>query len=272
MHSERIESKQNPKVKTLVKLRESKHRRSLNQFLIEGYRELDRALQTQTPIHEVYYCSDFFRGSEYHDLLARAQQQGASLYSMTTEAFAKACYREGPDGLIAIAPTQSTRLCDITLSEVPLLVLAEGLEKPGNLGALLRSIDSAQADALICCDTEIDRYNPNAIRASQGAFFSVPTCQESAEDVLQFCREKGIQIIATTPHTETIYWDADFKQATLILMGSEKDGLSDFWLQNCDQKIKIPQKGISDSLNISAAATLVVYEALRQRRAIAPAL
>lgn len=261
-----IESKQNPKIKSLVKLRERKQRDEAQLFLVEGYRELKRALNSAFTVEALYYCPELYRSSDFEDLIEASKKTGTVLYQVSRSIFEKISYRDGPDGLLAVAQQSTHALSATPLSPNPLIVVVEAIEKPGNLGAIMRSADSAGADALICCDCVIDIYNPNVIRASQGAFFSLPLFLSDSAAAVEFLRAHKINPITTTPGTDQLYWDVSFAGPTALIMGSEKEGLSEFWLGQNTPQVKIPQTGISDSLNVSVATSLVLYEALRQRR------
>jgi len=266
MPVEKIESRQNPRIKTLVKLRERKYRDALGLYCIEGVRETSRAQRSPAiRLQELYICPSLFRTAATQAIIDRAKTQGTAIFEVAPLAFERACYREGPDGILAVAATELPALSTLHIGDQALLLVVEGIEKPGNLGALLRSADSVGADALICCDLELDVFNPNVIRASQGAFFSVPTYLASPQATCQFLCCHAIQVLTTTPQASTVYWDADFTQPSAIVMGNEHTGLTKTWLEAQHTPICIPQRGCSDSLNVAAAATLVLYEALRQR-------
>jgi TrmH family RNA methyltransferase len=167
---------------------------------------------------------------------------------------------------LGVAKTWDCSLGQLKLSAAPLLLVAESVEKPGNLGALLRTADSAGCDALLICDPVTDVFNPNVVRSSQGAVFSVPVAVCSSTEAAAWLRSNKIKTLATTPAATKTFWDVDAKNPTALLLGSEKDGLSEFWLKGADEKISIPQAGLSDSLNVSMAAAIVLFEAVRQRR------
>lgn len=261
-----IQSRQNEQVKNLVKLRERKHRDRQSRFLVEGLRELEHALQAGYEAEAIYYCPEFFP-QEAHSTFIDEQRSAAKypLTRMSPDAFEKASYREGPDGLLATARQQGNTLDDLKLSEQPLLLVLEGIEKPGNLGAILRSADGAGADAVILVDCVLDLYNPNAIRSSQGLIFVLPIVSAGREALTQWLVKKAIHTVATTPDTEDLHWNVDFQQPVALFLGSESDGLSDFWLEQAAQKIRIPMAGRADSLNVAAATAVCLYEAARQR-------
>lgn len=263
-----IQSKQNEQVKNLVKLRERKHRDRQSRFLVEGLREIGHALTAGFEITHLYYCTDFFP-SEAHSTFISEQKSASSfpLIRMSPEAFTKASHREGPDGLIAIGVQQNNVLSDFKMSEQPLLLVLEGIEKPGNLGAILRSADGAGVDAVILVDCVLDLYNPNAIRSSQGLVFALPIVTTQREAFSEWLDAQQIAICATTPDTEKLHWDVNYQQSLALFMGSESDGLTDYWLEKAANKIRIPMAGQADSLNVAAAAAVCLYEAKRQREA-----
>jgi TrmH family RNA methyltransferase len=187
------------------------------------------------------------------------------VFELTKDAFAKVAYRERPDGLLAVAPQWKRALADLALPAEPLLLVVEAIEKPGNLGTILRSADAAGCDAVIVCDPVTDIFNPNVVRASTGVLFSVPLAVEESARVLAWLREKKIRAIATTPAAEKIYTDADLRGPLAVVMGSEQFGLSEFWLKNCDLSVRIPMAGQADSLNVAMATIIALFEAVRQR-------
>lgn len=262
-----IRSKQNDKVKTLVKLRQKKLLRDrIGQFLIEGYKELKEALNAEVKIIELFYCPSFFQGSDFDELLTEAKRQGVILQEVTKDIFEKIAFRESPDGLLGIGETWSQQLEDLKLSENPLLFVVETIEKPGNLGNMIRSAEAAGVDALIICEPLVDIFNPNVVRASRGMVFHLPIAAASNEEVKAFLTKKKINIVAATPHAHDYYWDADLTKATAVFVGNERKGLSDFWMNDAKvQKVKIPLNGQGDSLNAATAGTIILFEVLRQR-------
>ena len=184
---------------------------------------------------------------------------------MHQDAFANAAYREGPDGILGVGKQQAHALEELPLPKQPLLLVLEGIEKPGNLGAILRSADGAGADAIILTDCVLDLYNPNAIRSSQGLIFALPIVSVAHNHLKDWLQQHHIQSIAATPHTNQLHWDADYTSGTALFFGSESDGLSNFWIDAADQRIRIPMQGRADSLNVAAAAAICLYEARRQR-------
>jgi TrmH family RNA methyltransferase len=265
MPAEKITSLQNPRLKELVKLRDRRARDEAGLFLVEGYREIRRALEKRTPLQTVYFAPEWFLGSNEPALLAQAGEAGAGLCELSREAFAKVAYRERPDGLLAVAPQWRRSLTDLVLPPEPFLLVVEAIEKPGNLGTILRSADAAGCDAVIVCDPVTDLFNPNVVRASTGVLFSVPCVVAESAGVLAWLREQRIRLVATTPAAETLYTAADLRGPLAVVMGSEQFGLSDFWLHGADLPVRIPMAGQADSLNVAMATIIALFEAVRQR-------
>lgn len=265
MLPEKITSLQNPRVKQLVKLRERRGRDEAGLFLIEGYREVRRALEKRIPLGELYYSPEWFLGENEPALIEQARQAGAHLFELSKDAFAKCAYRDRPDGLLAVAPQWKKSLSELGLSASPLLLVVESIEKPGNLGTILRSADAAGVDAVLVCDAVTDLFNPNVVRSSTGVLFSVPVVVADSVTVHAWLREKGIRTVATTPDTPLLYTQADLRGPLAIVMGSEQFGLSDFWLKQSDALVRIPMAGQADSLNVAMATIITLFEAVRQR-------
>lgn len=263
----KITSLQNPKIKEAVRLRDRKPRHETGRFLIEGYRELKRAVDAGCKIEIVFFCPDFFLGSNEAALVAKA---GSDAIECTKEVFQKLSYRDRPDGLLGIAPQMHKTLRDLEhllLSiKNPFIVVAESIEKPGNLGTILRSADAAGVDAVIVCDPTTDIHNPNVVRSSVGTLFTVPVFELNGAETLRFLKEKRIAIAAATPSAKIEYTEADFKVPVAIAVGTEQYGLSAAWMKEADIQVRIPMFGIADSLNVASATTLVLYEVVRQRK------
>ena len=275
---EKISSLQNPRVKQLVKLRDRRPRDEAGVFLVEGYREIRRALEKGVTLKELYFSSEWFLGENEPALIEQARAAGAQAVELSKEAFAKVAYRERPDGLLAVAPQWKRELRDLgeilerkaagsgdPALQAPFLVVVEAIEKPGNLGTILRSADAAGCDAVIVCDPVTDIFNPNVVRASTGVLFSVPLVVEESARVLAWLKERRIQTVATTPAAERIYSEVDLRGALAVVMGSEQYGLSEFWLKECDVPVRIPMAGQADSLNVAMATIITLFEAVRQR-------
>jgi TrmH family RNA methyltransferase len=253
-----IVSLQNPRVKNVVKLREDKRQRQREGLiLVEGWDEISLALTSGLQPHTIFTAPE----------LVSRQIDGISSEILTVNraVFEKMSYRDNPDGWLALFPTPQTSLENLKLSDNPLVIVAESVEKPGNLGAILRTADAASVDALLVCDPRVDLYNPNVIRASRGAIFSVACIETSNQDALDYLRGHKIKILSATPRADTLYTDVDLKRPLAIVVGTEDNGLTDFWLKVADVNVKIPMLGKINSLNVSIAVALITYEALRQR-------
>jgi TrmH family RNA methyltransferase len=265
MPAEKISSLQNPRIKQLVKLRDRRPRDEAGVFLVEGYREIRRALERNVALQELYFSPEWFLGENEPGLITQAETAGTKLFELSKEAFAKVAYRERPDGLLAVAPQWKRSLTDLTLSAQPFLLVVEAIEKPGNLGTILRSADAAGCDAVIVCDPVTDIFNPNVVRASTGVLFSVPLVVEESPRVHDWLREKHVRTVATTPSAKTLYTSANLRGPLAVIMGSEQYGLSEFWLKNADLPVGIPMAGQADSLNVAMATIITLFEAVRQR-------
>jgi TrmH family RNA methyltransferase len=289
MTIEHISSLQNLRLKQLVKLRDRRPRDEAGQFLIEGYREVKRALAAGVRPHELYCGPDWFLGTNEPALIEEAQSAGAQVFELSKEAFAKVSYRDRPDGLLAVAPQWKRTLADLDrtvaglakagpgsaaeagalvatpAAKPPLLLVVEAIEKPGNLGTLLRGADAAGVDAVVVCDPVTDIFNPNVVRSSTGVLFSMPVIVAESGEVRSWLRTRGIRAVATTPAAPALYTDADLRGPLAIIMGSEQYGLSEFWLKESDLLVRIPMAGQADSLNVAMAAIITLFEAARQR-------
>ncbi len=254
-----ITSLQNPKVKHIVKLREDKRQRQRDGLmLVEGRDELTLALGCGLIPQTILTAPELDP--------APMGISHAEIVTVTRAVFEKISYRDNPDGWLGIFPTPQTSLADLKLSQSPLVIVAESVEKPGNLGAILRTADAAHVDALLVCDPRVDLWNPNVIRASRGAVFSVPTVAVDSPSALDWLHARKIQILAATPSAEVFYTAVDLSQPTAIAVGTEDEGLTDFWMDNADLKVLIPMMGRVNSLNVSIATALITYEAVRQRK------
>ncbi len=258
-----ITSLQNPAIKQIVKLSKNRERREQQLFVLEGARELSLALQGGYTIAEVYLCREMFAQSKYPEVLECLSEE--IITDISPAVFAKIAYRENSDGVVALAKPKSHTLQDLTLSEDPFLILLESVEKPGNLGAVLRTADAAAVDAVIICDPLTDLYNPNVIRSSVGGLFTVQTAVSSSQEVLQWLQQHQIHIYAAELQATECYHNIDFRKPSAIVMGTEADGLTRFWLENATQRIKIPMRGKIDSLNVSVSTAILTFEAMRQR-------
>jgi TrmH family RNA methyltransferase len=260
---ERITSTQNPKVKHLVLLQQkSSERRKAGLFVVEGRRELMHCLKAGYEVQTVFCCPEVETATEPMPPLPDTVR----LFEISQEVYQKVAYRGSTEGVVAVVRSRQLTLDDLQLGDQPLLVVVESVEKPGNLGAILRSADAAGVDAVIVCDPLTDLYNPNLIRSSVGGFFSVPCVACTSESCITFLKQRGIQILTAQLQDSHLYYDTDMRRATAIVMGTEATGLTDQWRQAADAHIRIPMLGRLDSLNVSVSAAILLFEAVRQRQ------
>lgn len=273
MESNTITSHQNPKIKSLLSLQQkSSERRKSGLFIVEGRRELLHCIEAGYQIDTVFYCGELtLQGGihpEGYELIVDGEKhiiRGCKCFAVTKDIYNKVAYRGGTEGIIAEVKVRSTTLSDLKLGENPLIVVLESVEKPGNLGAILRSADAAGVDAVIVCDPLTDLYNPNLIRSSIGGIFSVPCVACSSEECIHFLKEHNIQILTAQLQDSHLYYNIDMKKATAIIMGTEATGLTSQWREAADAHIRIPMLGKLDSLNVSISSAILMYEAVRQR-------
>jgi len=265
MDRSRITSLQNPRIKSAVKLRKRRERDRLDLIIIEGLRELIRALDAGTVVREVFICPQHAVGKDEKKAIAALDLGGARAYEVSSRVFAKLAYREASSCVVAVAQKRAHDLRSLPASGNPFYLVVDAVEKPGNLGAMLRSVDAAGAAGLIVSDPGTDLYNPNVIRASLGTIFNVPVAVADAETAIRWLKERRIRIFAATPEGKVPYTDVDLSSPCAIVVGREDLGLGGGWLEAADDGILIPMKGTGDSLNVSAAAAVLLYEALRQR-------
>ena len=282
MRTEIITSAQNPKIKNLLLLQEkSKARREQGLFVVEGRRELEHCREAGLSIRTLFVCREIFGdidSAENYFLCSCPKNQfpansrtndvesGASIIEIPEALYRKVAYRESTEGIIAEVEYKSLKLKDLQLPENPLIMVLESVEKPGNLGAVLRSADAAGVDAVIFCDPLTYLYNPNLIRASIGAVFTVPTVLASSQEAIAFLQERGIQILTAQLQDSSLYYDVDMRRGTALVMGTEATGLTDLWRKAASAHIRIPMLGRLDSLNVSVSAAILLFEAVRQRQ------
>lgn len=266
-----ISSMQNTRIKQAVKLRDRSERNKTECFLIEGYRELLRSVDAGWKTETLFYCPEFFLGTNESSLIARIADKGAQVLRCSEPVFKKISYRDRPDGLLAIAPQRHLTLSDLDrqlISKNPFLIVAEAIEKPGNLGTILRCSDAVGLDALILSDPCTDIFNPNVVRASVGTLFTVPVVESKGEEVIKWLENRQISILAATPHATKEFTEVDLTGPIAIAVGTEQLGLSQKMLEKATLQVRIPMCGIADSLNVAMATTVLLYEALRQRRVV----
>ena len=261
----RIESPKNPEVKGLVRLKERRVRDREGRYLIEGARETRRAREAGVPLLTLYVCPVFMR-PEGDTFTTELESAGVDTVELSQDAFSRVSYRDAPDGVLAVAAVQPRELGGLELSQNALVLVLDGLEKPGNLGALLRTADGAGLDAVFLTGEGTDLTNPNVIRASMGSVFSRPVRTVAAPTLLEWLSARDFKLVAASPGADASFWDANYQGATAIVLGTEHEGLSPLWLGAASTRVAIPMRGLADSLNVATAGALLVYEALRQRR------
>lgn len=255
--TEYITSSANPKFKRLIALlQKSSERRESALFTVEGVREISHCIEAGYKPDCIFFCPDIVS----EETLPQCRH-----FALSAGLYAKAAYREGTEGAIGVFQAIEHPLSSLHLKDNPLIAVLESVEKPGNLGAVLRTCDAAGADALIICDPRTDWYNPNLIRASIGAVFTVPTAVCTTAQAITFLKSKGIRILTAQLQDSSLYYDCPMTKGTAIVMGTEATGLSDKWRQAADAHIRIPMLGKLDSLNVSVSAAILLYEAVRQR-------
>lgn len=260
-----LSSSQNPRFKAALALREARERRATGRILVDGGREIGRALENGVRPVELWVAPDRVRDDEAAHALAQARALGVPTVEVTPELLARLAFGDRDDGLVLVAQAPSVALTDVRLPGDPLVGVVEAVEKPGNLGAILRSADGAGLDALIVADPRADPWNPNAIRASMGTVFSMPLAVAPAVDVRAFLRGAGIRIAAARVDGSVPHIAADLTGPLAIVLGAEADGLTDAWTGEDITAVHIPMHGIADSLNVSVSAAILFYEARRQR-------
>ena len=266
MKFEPITSAQNPKVKTLLELQEkSKARRREGLFVVEGARELLHCISTGYSVHSLFVCMDILSEEALDEIMAALAGKTFGCFSIPKHIYEKVAYRGSTEGVIAELRCKSHSLEDLNMKENPLVVVLESVEKPGNLGAILRSADASGVDAVIVCDPLTDMYNPNLIRSSIGGIFTVQTAAASSEETIKWLKDRNIKIYTAQLQDSQWYYDTDMTKGTAIVMGTEATGLTDIWRKAADAHIKIPMLGKLDSLNVSVSAAILMYEAVRQR-------
>jgi RNA methyltransferase, TrmH family len=259
-----LTSTSNPRVKELAGLRRRRSRDDAGLTLVEGHEELVLALDAGVRPRTLYYSPALVRPDQL-GTVRRVAGLGAEVVRLSRQVFGKVAYRQSPDGWLAVVPAVAGDLEHLVLGERPLVLACEGIEKPGNLGAILRTADAAGVTAVIAAGPVTDWGNPNLVRASKGTVFSVPVASGGSAEVLGWLAERSLPVVATTPDTDTLVAEADLTGPVAIAVGSEHDGLSGPWLERAETRVKIPMFGRVDSLNVAASAAVVVYEAVRQR-------
>jgi RNA methyltransferase, TrmH family len=261
---EKISSLQNPKIKHIVKLQKASERKKFKEFVIEGTREVELALSAGYEIVQFFFNRDVLVRSEHSNIIQKLEALCVG-YELNADGYSRLAYREGTEGLIVLAKTREHSLEMLTLGSNPLVLVLEAVEKPGNLGAILRTADAAALDAVIVCDALTDIYNPNLIRSSLGCVFNVPLAISTSQEAAEFLKKREVSVYATSLQCNNPYHQYNYNNGTAFVMGTEAVGLSRFWREVALCEINIPMKGMIDSLNVSTAAAVFVFEAKRQR-------
>lgn len=272
---ELISSLQNPKIKRLVALQQkSSERRKAGVFVVEGQREIMHCISAGLEIETIFFCPEIMNAGDREDLhRSNADVDAQSLlnkakaiFEVTTNVYDKIAYRGGTEGIMAVVNTPIHSLTELPIEGAPLYVVLEKVEKPGNLGAILRSADAAGATGVIVCDPLTDLYNPNLIRSSIGAIFTVPVATCTSEECILWLKSHGVTILTAQLQDSHLYYDTDMRRPTAIVMGTEATGLTPQWREAADAHIRIPMLGRLDSLNVSVSAAILLFEAVRQRQ------
>jgi TrmH family RNA methyltransferase len=261
-----ITSRQNQQVKEAVRLRDGRVRRQRQQFIIDGAREISRALDSGIRPLKAFICDELGQSTDSLAAKAAVGSHGAEVFQVSPDVYTKLAFGDRNDGIVVIAKAPHQTLADLELPTNPLVAVLEGVEKPGNVGAILRSADAAGVDAVIIASGRTDLYNPNTIRASLGTVFRQNICEASSDDTIEWLRSKNVSIVAARPDAATLYTDANLRTGVAIVLGSESAGLTSAWTAAGATTVCLPMHGLADSLNVSTTAAVLFYEALRQRR------
>ena len=261
----KIASTKNIRIKNLIKFRNKNGKISENEIIIEGYREIERAIKAEIKFKEVFFCHKLIKNPEEKKLLQRILTMNIEAFEVEKDTFTKIAYKNNPFGIIVKALFNPIQLKELKLPQNPLILIGEAIEKPGNLGALIRTADGAGVDTVILSDKKTDFRNPNSLRASTGTLFSVNFAESDTELLIRYLKSNNIKIVAADPYGSKLYSEIDYTQPIAIVVGSEDKGLSKLYKEHADYLVKIPMMGYADSLNVNQAATIVLYEAQRQR-------
>lgn len=265
----RITSLHNPRIKLALQLRRSRGRKQQNRIIIDGVREIERALQCGVALEEVFYCPEDLHAATCESLLTLCCGQGVFAAEVSSSVLAKLAYGQRAEGIVATARRPAT-YWPPALPPQPLVIVAERLEKPGNLGGIVRTADAVGAHAVLAADSMVDLFHPNVIRASLGTVFRVPVATASSADVVRWLQDQEMQICAARVDGQRVYTEIDYRQPTALVVGNEADGLSPVWHGPGITPVVIPMLGLADSLNVSVTAAVLMYEALRQRQTDPP--
>jgi TrmH family RNA methyltransferase len=259
-----ITSASNPRLKRLRRLLRRRGRSPL--FVVEGHRQLRCAVEAGAPVLEVYVARELFLGAADADLVKQAARNGADVVELSAGAFRSVFRSVRPDGVAALAERWPTGLASVELGRSPLVLVVQGIERPGNLGTIVRSACAAGARAVVIADGAADPFQPDVVRGSVGTLFHVPLLEASTDEVVRWLRRYSVTVVVATPAAKDPYWSVDYTGPTALVVGSERHGLSASWLQQSDEAVSIPMPGRADSLNAAVAAGVVLFEASRQRQ------
>jgi TrmH family RNA methyltransferase len=262
-----ITSTSNPRLKALRGLR----RRPGSAFLVEGYRQVARALDAGVPVRELYAAPGLYLGDDEPRLVALAERRGAAVLELSANAFRSVAGRPRPDGLLAVAERRPTPLAELDPGPSGLLAVAQGIERPGNLGAIVRTCAAAGVDSLVVCDPRADPFHPETVQGSVGTLFDVRLAVASSTEAIRWLRTLGARVVVASPGGSRVYWEADFAGPTAVVVGGERHGVSGEWLDVADDVVRIPMAAAADSLNVAVAAGIVLFEATRRRAGVAAA-
>lgn len=260
-----LTSRQNPQVKAALRLRDGHERRRQKQFIIDGTREISRALASGIRPLKAFICDELCKSPECREAKAAVEARADEVFEVSPDVFEKLAFGDRHEGIVVIAAAPQHSLTELQLPPSPLVAVLEGVEKPGNVGAILRSADAAGVDAVVIADGRTDLYNPNTIRASLGTVFRPNICEATAADTIAWLREQGLAIIAARPDATALYTEANLRDGVAIVLGSESAGLTGAWSTAGVSAVRLPMHGLADSLNVSTTAAVLFYEALRQR-------
>lgn len=258
---EHLTSYRNRHVRFVIELHKAGERRKSGLFPIEGLKEIQMAIRHGYHCRKVFFCPELITWEAVEELVPEAEEY----FSLSRDLYGRMVYREDSGGVVVVAEMKSHHLDTLKIKSFSFLVVLEAVEKPGNLGAILRTADAAGVDAVLIGDPRTDLYNPNVIRASIGCLFSVPVYLGSSEEIISALRLAEVQIVCTSPSAKTMYYDIDYSKSTAIVLGTESSGLSEFWKNQPVHNVSIPMKGEADSLNVSTSAAIIIFEVVRQR-------
>ncbi len=264
----KITSSANERIKSVAKLRSRAARGEYHLTIAEGVREITCALESGVIFKECFVCPEILSKRKDEVILKSIYERRIPVIETTQNVFEKVAFGDRKEGILAVCHIPNITLKELSCLKEALFVVIEKVEKPGNLGAILRTCDGAGVDGVIICDQTTDIFNPNCIRSSLGTVFSLPLRQWTQEDTLQYLRNNHAKIIATSPQGSRVYTQVAMEGPVSIVIGSEQKGLSDFWMRHSDIKVRIPMRGKANSLNVSATAAVMIYEAIRQKRAV----